>query len=152
MLDQSSLEELTIAYPTYSRIEHLEGFLTRHKPQKSFTFSSPYWITKALLPNITSLTCLKITGGSVDNTELNVLIKTVKSLPTLQVLEIEFVTYYGRNGRLMSVPSSLPQLIEAAGNSQLKELTIDANCFYLLPSDFKECYKHLLKCTEKMTR
>ena len=144
MFNQSSLEELTIVYPMYSRIEHLPH---KNTNLKNLLLSAQLIESlEALLPNTTSLTCLKITGCSVDNAELNVLIKTVQSLPTLQVLEIEFVMYYGRNGRPIGVPSSLPQLIEAAGNSQL---TINAKCFNLLPSDFKERYKRLLKCVQK---
>ena len=86
--------------------------------------------------------------GSVGKTELNVLIKTVQSLPTLQVLEIEHVTYYRCDGGPLHVSSSLLQLIEAAGNSQLKELIMSKKCFSLLPSEFQECYRHLLKCKQ----
>ena len=149
MLDQSSLEELTILYPTYERIEHLPCKNTNLK--KLLLSSQLIGSLGALLPNITSLTCLKITSAATDDLELNILFKTVDSLPTLQVLEIDFVTYCNRDGRPIGVPHSLLQLIEAAGNSRLKGLTIDANCFNLLPSDFKERYKHLHAemCTEK---
>ena len=149
LLDQSSLEELTIFYPTYPRFDHLPHKNTNLK--KLSLSGQLIGSLEPLLPNITSLTCLKIAGCSVGNIELNVLTKTVESVPTLQVLEIEYITYYSsRDGRQMHVASSLLQLIEAAGNSQLKELIIDAKCFNLLPSNFQECYKHLLKCVQKI--
>ena len=71
----------------------------------------------------------------------------MQSLPTLQVLEIEFVMYYGfPDRRSKHTPSSLLQLIEAAGNSQLKEITFDA---MVLLSKFQEHYRRLLKCVQK---
>ena len=144
LFDQSSLA-IDYNHSTYERIEHLPHMNTNLKT----LFLSSQLITslEALLPNITSLTCLKVTCGAVGNTELNILIKTVQSLPTLQVLEAMSVKYYGFSSKC--VPSSLLQLIEVADNSQLKELIIDSNCFSLLPSQFQECYRHLLKCKHK---
>ena len=146
MLDQSSLEELTIICTTSSKIEHLP---CKNTNLKKLTLSAKLiGSLETLLPNITSLTYLKTTTEGVDKLELNILTKTVQSLPRLQVLEIEFANYYCWDGRSHHVPTSLLQLIEAAGNSQLKELTIGPICFYLLPSDCKERYKHLLKCVQ----
>ena len=141
LFDQSSLKELAIDYNhcTYERIEHLPHMNTNLKTL--FLSSKLIESLEALLPNITSLTCLRVTCAAVGNTELNILTKTVQSLPTLQVLEIMSVKYYGN-----CIPSSLLQLIEVAGNSQLKELIIDSNCFSFLLPQFQECYRHLLKC------
>ena len=146
LLDKSSLEELVINYGTYERIEHLPRRNTNLK--KLFLSTQLIRSLEALLPNITSLTCLKITGCSGE-IELNVLTKTVQSLPTLQILELQYVGYYSNcDGGPLYVSNSLLQLIEAAGNSQLKELIISEKCFSLLPSKFQEHYRHLLKCKQ----
>ena len=147
LLDQSSLEELVIDYATYERIEHLPHKNTNLK--KLFLSTQLIRSLEPLLPNITSLTCLKITGSSIGTKELNVLTKTVQSLPALQVLEIEHVTYYRCEEGPIHVSSSLLQLIEAAGNSHLEELIISEECFSLLPSKFQKDYRHLLKCKPK---
>ena len=59
LLDQSSLEELVINFGTCERIEHLPRKNTNLK--KLSLSSQLIRSLEALLPNITSLTCLKIT-------------------------------------------------------------------------------------------
>ena len=71
-----------------------------------------------LLPNITSLTYLKI-DGPVTDSDISVLITTVQSLQTLEVLHLEDVRH--RDARL-----DLSELVGSAGNSRLKELRLNS--------------------------
>ena len=90
----------------------------------------------ALLPNITSLVYLEITGYVLDS-EIFVLSNIVQSHPTLKVLNILRI----------SVDSSteVSSLIEAAGNSQLKKLILHKRYYDQLPSCTREAHKQLLK-------
>ena len=61
----NSLEELTIVYFTYSRMEYLPR---KNASLKNLLLSAQLiGSLEALLPDITSLTCLKITSCSVDD-------------------------------------------------------------------------------------
>ena len=71
----------------------------------------------ALLPNITSLTYLEI-ADYVSDSDLPVLTKLVQSHPTLEVLNIHDI-------RSVYNSTELSSLVEAAGSSQLKKLTIE---------------------------
>ena len=70
----------------------------------------------ALLPNVTSLVYLEITGY-VSDSDLPVLTNIVQSHPTLEVLNITDLP-------LMCNSTKLSPLVEAAGNSKLKKLAI----------------------------
>ena len=92
-----------------------------------------------LLPNITSLTYLKI-DGPVTDSDVSVLITTIQSLHMLEVLHLG-VRYIDA-----SPDHNFSKLVEAAGNSQLKELSLHS-CYYdNLPQHIQKHYNHLLKC------
>ena len=133
LLAQSSLEELTID----SRYCEKPGLL----PQKN-TNLKKLAITRNLLvslagvlPNCTSLTCLRI-NGSVYKDDLPVLTELIQTHPTLEVLGI---VYYDRG-----CIADLLQLVETAANSQLKQLLFSHHVYKLIPLDIKEQYKHVL--------
>ena len=90
----------------------------------------------ALLPNITSLTYLEITGD-VSDSDLPVLANIVRSHPTLEVLNIVKV-------RAIDL-TKLSLLVEAAINSQLKEIRVYEFNYDQLPSHFREAHKQLLQ-------
>ena len=86
----------------------------------------------ALLPNITSLVYLEITGY-VSDSDLPVLSNIVRSHPTLEVLDI--IKVWSINLTELSL------LVEATINSQLKEIRVDKYCYDKLPSHFREAHK-----------
>ena len=91
----------------------------------------------ALIMNITSLTYLGISDGVLHSYDLPILTNIVQSHRTLEVLEIGKLVVYDNceeNGALL-------QLIEAAGSSRLKKLTLLCKN---LPPHIHEQYKHLL--------
>ena len=91
-----------------------------------------------LLPNITSLTYLE-TVGIVTHSDVSVLITTVQSLHYLDVLRLRDHGFTSR--------TDLSELVMAAGNSRLKELSLDSRYYDNLPQHIREHYKHLLKHT-----
>ena len=92
----------------------------------------------SLLPNITSLTCLEITGH-VSDKDLAVLTNIVQSHPTLEVLEIERQYFCDQ--------LQLSLLVEVASKSQLKELRLHKRNYNQLPSHIREAHKQLLNPT-----
>ena len=151
LLDQCSLEHLILITPIKLWISSECMFLPiTHKNTnlKKLTISGVLIEPlSALLPNITSLTYLRI-YYPVDDSDLLVLIDLVQSHTTLEVLELgmeDFFDEYGNNEPL--VLSNLPGLIEAADNCQ-KKLDIYEKYYkvpagededdYSLPDD-KEC-------------
>ena len=77
----------------------------------------------------------------VDKTDLPVLTNIVQSHHTLEELHVGKIKYHYTS----TDPSTdLLQLIEAAGNSQLKELRLDKSDYDKLPSYIHEKYKHLV--------
>ena len=88
----------------------------------------------SLLPNITSLTYLKI--ECLLYSDLAVLTNIVQLHPTLEELEI---------GHVYDREMQLSRLVEAANNSQLKELRLHKHNYDRLPSHIKEAHKQLLK-------
>ena len=93
----------------------------------------------ALIMNITSLTYLKISFFLRDS-DLPVLTNIVQLHHTLEVLDIGEIDYNSDENE-----TNLLQLIEAAGNSQLKKLRLDKPDYDKLPPHIHEQYKHLLE-------
>ena len=99
--------------------------------------SGCFQLLAALLPYATSLTYLEITGY-VSDSDLPVLTNIiVQSHPTLEVLNI--ITIY------VCSSTNVSSLVEAAGNSKLKELRLHKDNLDLLPSHIREAHKQLLK-------
>ena len=86
-------------------------------PEKLAILPTFIQLLPALLPNVTSLTYLEITDG-VSDSDLPILTNIVQSHPTLEVLNIHDISWGCNSTKLSS-------LVEAAGSSQLKKLTID---------------------------
>ena len=128
---KSRLKKLTICQS--DSIEDLN-----YKPKKLVISAFLIRLLAAVLPNITSLTYLKITGHVSDG-DLPVLVNIVQSHPTLEVLDITVSSHF-RNNQLQ-----LSTLVETAGNSQLKELRLLKHQCDLLPSHIREAHKQLLK-------
>ena len=89
------------------------------------------------IPNITSLTYLKFTD--LGDSDLPVLVNIVQSHHTLEVLHIGFIRDHDS-----SANTNLLQLIEAAGNSNLKKLKLEKAIHDKLPLHIQEQYKYLL--------
>ena len=101
----------------------------------------------ALIVNITSLTYLEINNkqyptSGLEDSDLPVLTNIVQSHHTLEVLEIREIIYCTST----YTSTNLLQLIEAAGNSQLKKLRLDKSNYDELPQHIHIQYKHLLEC------
>ena len=109
-----------------------------YKPKKLVISAFLIRSLAAVLPNITSLTYLKITGH-VSDSDLPVLVNIVQSHPTLEVLDIRVSSHFHNNQLQLST------LVETAGNSQLKELRLLKHQYDLLPSHIREAHKQLLK-------
>ena len=104
----------------------------------------------ALIVNITSLTYLKIATILLCSDVL-VLTNIVQSHHTLKVLDIGEIYEYeyissdsSSNSDIPTTMDPLLQLIEAAGNSQLKKLKLYETDYENLPLHIHEQYKHLL--------
>ena len=104
------------------------------------TISSTFFqLLAALSSSATSLTYLEITGD-VSDSDLPVLTNIVQSHPTLEVLDIREAFSLSHKNELQ-----LSSLVEAAGNSQLKELRLLKHNYNRLPSHIREAHKQLLK-------
>ena len=104
----------------------------------------------ALIVNITSLIYLEInndtkdypeTSGPLDS-DLPVLTNIVQSHRTLEELHVGKIIYENDS---TDPSTNLLQLIEAAGNSQLKELKLHESDYDKLPPHIRKQYKHLVK-------
>ena len=136
MFGKSTLEELVIQVKgTNGDLPFLSG--DKNTNLKMLTISG-YLIKNlaALLPNITSLTYLRINYRVNDN-DLLVLIDLVQSHTTLEELELSIHDYdeyskYDKDG--YEILTNLPKLIEAADSCQ-KKLEIDKEYYNYLPDD-----------------
>ena len=141
LFQQSSLEELRLyLYDDNLRTELLPDSNTNLK--KLVISCNLVHLLAALISNIVSLTYLQIyVPEDVDDVEydhhLPVLTNIIQSHHTLEVLEIGLMS--------PATSTNMLQLIEAAGNSQLKELGLDKLVYDELPPHIHELYKHLLK-------
>ena len=82
-----------------------------------------------MLPNITSLTYLEITGD-VSDSDLPVLANIVQSHPMLEVLVLP---------HMLISPNLLVLLIEAAaGNSRLRKLVLDKYSYDSIPQHLQQ--------------
>ena len=134
----SSLQELRLKYESkvHVQVECHEPLPHVNTNLKELTISGNLiHPLAALIANITSLTYLKICRPQAS--DLPVLTNIVQSHHTLEVLQIEKISYY--------VTHDLLQLIEVAGNSQLKKLRLDKVNYDELSRHIHEQYKHLLE-------
>ena len=146
LFGQSSLEELVIN--TYGDSPHLPD---KNTNLKKLTISG-YLIEPlaALLPNITSLTYLRINNDySMTDSDLLVLIDLVQSHTTLEELKLGFHELGDVTEFSWDILTKLPQFIETAVNCQ-KRLEIDEEYYKYLPdndNDYvnidEEYYKYL---------
>ena len=136
----SSLEELIIKSSTCFFSLNTKSLPHSNTNLKKLTIQQTHiQLLAPFLPKFTSLTYLKI-NGTLTNSNISALITTLPSLYMLEVLHLEGVPH--RNARL-----DLTELLEGAGNSQLKEIRLNS-CYYdHLPQDIQQQYNHLLKCT-----
>ena len=136
LFDQSSLEELIINC-NHTSMYFVSDHLLSHKNTnlKRLTITGNLLQPlAAVLPNITSLTYLRI-NYPVDDSDLLVLIDLVQSHTTLEELDLSIHDYdeyskYDKDG--CEILTNLPQLIEAADSCQ-KKLKIDEEYYKLLP-------------------
>ena len=136
MFDQSSLEELIIHQLSF------ETTLISHENTnlKRLTISGNLLQPlAAVLPNITSLTYLRI-NWPVTDSDLLVLIDLVQSHTTLDLLELSIhqgdeYSEYDIDG--FDILTNLPKLIDAADSCQ-KKLEIDEEYYKYLPNDNKD--------------
>ena len=135
LLNLSSLEELKIKSSNISI--NTELLPKSNKKLKKLTIQQEHIQPLAtLLPNIASLTYLKIFGPVTDS-DTSVLITTVQSLQMLEGLHLGF--------RYRDARPDLSKLVEAAGNNRLKELSLHS-CYYdNLPQHMREHYNGLLR-------
>ena len=138
LLGLSSVEELRIG-PSNINTELLPHSNTNIK--KLSIHQELIQPLATLLPNVTSLTYLKI-DGQVTDSDISVLITTLQSLHMLEVLQLKGFGCRSRDTRL-----DLSELVVAAGISQLKELSLYFPYYDKLPLHIRECYNHLLKRT-----
>ena len=136
----SSLQQLRLEYESKVQIDCQEPLPYVNTNLKELT------ITRNLLRplaasivNITSLTYLKICNDLLDS-DLPVLTNIVQSHHTLEVLQIGWIRYKRDENE-----TNLLQLIEAAGNSRLKNLRLNESDYDNLPPHNHEQYKHLLE-------
>ena len=111
-----SLTELTPMLMPMSKYD-ITGLLSRNNQNiKKLTIPREFFLPlAALYPNTTSFTYLEI-KGDVSDSDLAALTNIVQSHPTLEVLKISV--------GVMFDSTKLSFLVEAAGNSRLKKLTI----------------------------
>ena len=78
---------------------------------------------------------------AVTDSDISVLITTVKSLHILEVLGIVYVSLRWQAYRL----DLMSELVKAAGNRRLKQFTLNSQYYNNLPQHIQELYTHLLK-------
>ena len=144
LFDQSSLEELTISNHT---LMYFEPQLSHKNTNlKKLTISGELIEPlAAVLPNITSLTYLRI-NYPVPDSDLLVLIDLLQSHTTLEELELSIddydeYSYHDEDG--CETLTNLPQLIEAADSCQ-KKLEIDVEYYNYLPDDMSTVMKTMI--------
>ena len=129
LFDQSSLEELIINTSCF------ESTLLPHKNtnlKKLTIIGELIQPLVAVLPNITSLTYLRV-NYPVDDSDLLVLIDLVQSHTTLEVLELSIDKSIGYARYIDDrILTNLPKLMEIADNSHLV-LKIDEGYYKYLP-------------------
>ena len=137
----SSLQELRLKYyESNVQIDCHEPLPHENTNLKELTIScNLLHPLAALIMNITSLTYLEINGYARD-VDLPVLTNIVQSHHTLEVLQIIEIYYDSDENN-----TNLVQLIEAAGNSRLKKLSLNQSNYNYLPPHIHEQYKHLLE-------
>ena len=137
LFDQSSLEELTINNDTmyFASVDLSPHKNTKNTNLKRLTITGDLLQPlAAVLPNITSLTYLRI-NYPVGDSDLLVLIDLLQSHTTLEELELsihECSEYDEYNWKILL--TNLPKLIEAADSCQ-KKLEIDKAYYNCLPND-----------------
>ena len=144
LFQQSSLEELTLD----ARHDHMRTELLPHSNtnlKKLVITNILVHLLAALIPNIVSLTYLKIFDPL--DSDLPVLTNIVQSHRTLEVLEITCDWVLEPD---TSCSTNMLHLIEAAGNSKLMKLRLDESNYDELPPYIHELYKHLLKKSKSL--
>ena len=141
LFQQSSLEELILYVHDTNDIMRTELLPHSNTNLKKLIITRNHiHLLAALIPNIVSLTYLKILYPL--DSDLPVLTNIVQSHHTLEVLE--FGPIQDRDASTATSTNML-QLIEAAGNSQLTEFRLFESDYNKLPPHIHELYEHLLK-------
>ena len=146
LFDQSSLEELIIDNSN-SHFEFSNLCPQQNTNLKKLTISGNLIETlAAVLPNITSLTYLRI-NYPIDDSDLLILIDLVQSHTTIEVLELSIEKNIRYDVDIDDpILTNLPQLMEIADNSQLV-LKIEEGYYEYLPDkdDIDDNMKRIMK-------